>query len=98
MHGMDTAFQRFVEASPHVHGAKTCRYSATMFRTSTIDPSLKVHTRRSLCGVAGLQMIQDPSHNTSADLTQQRAELPLKRRHLLRCRLLVEALINQVHP
>ena len=97
MHGMDTSFQRFVEASPHVYGAKKRRHSATMFRASTLDPSRTLHTRRSLFGVRGLHMMQDPSHNTSANLTQQRTEIPLKLRHLLRGRLLVEALINQAH-
>ena len=98
MNGMDASFQRFVEASPHVHGAKECRHSAPMFRATTIDPVLKVHTRRRRFGVLGLQMIQDPSHNTSAHLTQQRTEFPLKLRHLRRCRLLVEALLKQAHP
>jgi hypothetical protein len=97
MYGMDASFQRFVEASPHVHSAKQRRHSATLLRASTIDSSLKLQTRRRLCGVLGLHMIQDPSHNPSADLTQQRTELPLKLRHLLRCRLLVEALIKQAH-
>src|SRR2546426_373208 len=38
MHGMDAAFQRFVEASPPGHGAKERRHSATMVRASTLDP------------------------------------------------------------
>ena len=97
MYGMDASFQRFVEASPHVHGAKERCHSATMFRTSTIDLALKLHTRRSFFGVLGLQMIQDPPHNTSANLTSQCTQCPLKLRHLLGCRLLVEALLNQAH-
>jgi hypothetical protein len=94
---MHTPFKRFIEASPHVHRAKQCRPSATMFPSSTIEPSLKPQTRRGLCVVVGLHTIQDPGQNTSADLTQQRAELPLKRRHLLGSRLIVEKLIKQAN-
>jgi hypothetical protein len=74
MNGMDASFPWFIEAPPHVHGAKECRHSATMFCTSTIDPALKVRTRRGLFGVLGLHMMQDPRHNTSANLPQQRTE------------------------
>src|SRR5262245_25096879 len=96
MHGMDASVQRFVKASPPVYGAKERRHSVTMFRAATIESSLKLHTRRSFLSVLRLQMIQDPRHHTSAHLTQQRTECPLKRHHLLRGQLFVETLINQV--
>jgi hypothetical protein len=41
--------------------------------------------------------MQDPSQNTSANCTQQRAEFLLKRRHLLGSRLVVENLIKQAN-
>ena len=46
MYGRDASFQRFVEASPHVHCAKERCHSTTMLRVSTIDSSPKVQTRR----------------------------------------------------
>jgi hypothetical protein len=64
---------------------------------SAIALSLKRQARRCLGVVVGLHMIQDPSHNTSANLTQQRAEFPLKRRHLQGHQLVVEKLIKQAN-
>jgi len=69
-----------------------------MFPAPTIEPSLKAYARRCRGIVLGLHMIQDPGHNTSADLTQQRVEFPLKAGHLLRGRLVMEELIKQTHP
>src|SRR2546422_556117 len=98
MNRTDASFQGFVKASPHVHRAKKCCPRVALFPSSTIEPSLKSYARRRLCGVLGLHMIQDPGQNTSANLTQQRTEFPLKFCHLLGRRLVVEELIQQTHP
>jgi hypothetical protein len=91
-------FQGFVKASPHVHRAKKCCPRVALFPSSPRESSLKAHARRRFCGVLGLQTIQDPGQNASAHLPQQRAKFPLKFRHLLGRRLVVEELIQQTHP
>jgi hypothetical protein len=68
MKGTDAMFQRFIEASPDLHGTKERRHSTALFRASTIDPSLKLHTRRSGLVAVGLQAMQDPHHNAAANL------------------------------
>jgi hypothetical protein len=94
MYGLDTGFERFIEASPYVYGAKERRHRAPIFRASTIEASIPLPTGRCRASVLRLQVIQDPRHNTATDLTSQCAELALKRRHLLRGWLVVEKLIQ----
>src|SRR5215467_16000887 len=98
MNRTHTVFQGFVQASPHVHRAKKYCPHVVLFPSSPIESALKSHARRRRYGVLGLQMIQEPDQNASANLAQQRAEFPLKFRHLLGRRLVVEELLQQTHP
>jgi hypothetical protein len=86
-------FQGFVTASPHVHRAKKWGPRVALFPASPREASLKSHARRRVCGVLGLQMIQEPGQNASTHLTEERAAFPRQFRPLLGRRLVVEELI-----
>jgi hypothetical protein len=68
-----------------------------MLPSSTIEPPLKPQARRRFVVALGLQAIQDPGHDASADLVQQRPDLRLKLRHFLGHRFVLEELINQAN-
>ena len=98
MEGMPPGCQRFIEPPPDDHGAEQRGNGRAMLPASTIGLSLPPQARWRLCMVLGFHMMQDPGHNPSANLPQQGAEFPLKLRHLLGCRLIVEKLIKETHP
>src|SRR2546427_9424506 len=96
MEGAGASLQRFIEVTPYLHCANQRCPCATIRAPSTIEPSLPPQARRRLGGVCGLYVIHYPSHNASANLTQQGVEFPCKICHLLWRRLLVlEELLKQ---
>ncbi len=66
-----------------------------MLPASPIGLSLPPQTRRGLFRAFGLYMIQHPGDNAAAHIPQEGAEFPLKGRHVLGCRFVVEEVLNE---